>query len=204
MALTIAGVLEQVRRSYVTHFELMLRSLSTAARTVIPEAALRDGSGTPVREGPLDLWMRKDVVIPTADGTASGLIIASPGVAPVEPASFDELLPGFDVNVQPFAWDACQVVVEARRGLNFDFVRNWFERYSTADDAVVATTQARPRGLVHFLSDPLRTRTGWKFEIDFGTAPYEAVMELFEALVDGGATGALLISEDEWRSLASA
>jgi hypothetical protein len=190
---SLSAVLDQIRRRYVTHFELMLSSLTTAARTVIPEAATRTPDGE---------LLRKDVIIPTTDGATSGLTIASPGVAPVEPASFDELLPGFDVSVQPFAWDACQVVVEARRGLDFDFVRTWFERYSSAEaDPEVATREAKPRGLVHFLSAPLRTRTGFKFEIDFGTASYEAVMELFEALVNGGATGALLISEDEWRSM---
>lgn len=197
---TLFGVLEQTRRTYVSHFELMLHSFAGHATHVIPEAALRDRSGAPIREGALGTWLRKDVLIPVAGGAAEGLTIASPNLFRFEGVPSMELMPGFELGLFPFPWDACQVKVRGRRQFDFAPLKHWFEQLSTADDEPIATRDAKPRGLVHFVSDPVPTPAGWEFEVDFGTAPHEAAVVLLEALQDGGATSVLFVSEQEWKS----
>ena len=43
-------------------------------------------------------------------------------------------------------------------------------------------------GVVHYLSEPVRTEHGWQINADLGSAPGAAVEDLLFRLVDAGAT----------------
>ena len=197
MEATLYGVLEQIRRTYVSHFELMLSSMKNAAQQLLPEAALRDREGAPIVTGPLNTWLRKDVVL-VANGAGSPLTIESPTQFQFEPVDFEQLDEGFDLHLRPFSWDRCLASVEAKAGFDLQPLRDWFATYSTADDRPVQPESAKPRGLVHFVSDPSPLKRGFFLEVDFGTAPFGAALDFLSALRDGGATGVALLSPQEF------
>lgn len=163
--------------------EAMAQALDAGAE-VEPEPMHRDADGKVVRGGPLDLPWRGDLLVHRAGRSLPQQVESGP------PPDFPPLSlvgdGGFTVVVAPFPWEAAEVIIESRQKKpNWQPIRLWFlewmqSRYSDVSPDLF--------GAVHRIEGPEPQRWGWRFQVDFGSAPTAAVSALMVAAAETGAS----------------
>jgi len=165
----------------------MLGTLAEAIDTgaeVEPEPMRRDVDGKVVRSGALSLPERGDLLV--RRGTrALPQRIESPEPQPFAPLSF-VADGGFTVVVGPFRWFEAAMVIEARQAQpNWTPLRHWALEWLQSRHTDVWPELA---GAIHRLDGPVAGRGAWRFTVDFGSAPIEAVTGLVGAVAETGAS----------------
>jgi uncharacterized protein YtpQ (UPF0354 family) len=100
---------------------------------------------------------------------------------------------GVEVAVYPFAWEACRFHFRLARP-EWAPLEAWFSKWSERREEGANWEADEPEepgelgGVVHFMSRPAREGRGYLLELDFGSAPVEAFMELVAVLEKSGAT----------------
>lgn len=169
--------------------ELNVRALARAL-TLHPDAHVEPtfytDDGDIAVDGPFDLPCRMDL-IPVVDDEAGESVMVTPPTA----LSFDPLTVtlagGVEFIVSPFGWDQAAFTVSLPVGSSLEPLLQWFWHwFDEADD-----NDPGPDGLygvAHYLSDPEFAGGKLAFEVDFGSAPVEALDDLVAVLVEMGAT----------------
>ena len=181
--MTVSELLVAIRKPYV---ETLARVAAEGAAHVEP--AYRNSDGSLAVEGAMGTPCRVDVIAAESGEPVQVDAEAELGFEPVRFA-----IEQMAVGISPFGWDWLPLEV---RGLSLEqaceAVRGWFFEWFDGEDENSPTEEGL-QGVVHFVSDPEATEEGdYRFKIDLGSAPAEAVEGLLFALADAGASGAFL------------
>jgi hypothetical protein len=174
----LGEVLDQVRRYYLDRLVAAAKEKWSRNTTVILEPALRDSTGAAIREGELQLPLRKDLAVLKKGAVEELLTIDTEGMVSFEPVTFnwgDNLR----VSLGPFHWQCMVFRMPRRKGTNWQALEAWFWSWFHQDED---GGHDQPLGAVHFLSDPAVSGKLVTFETDLGSAPVEAFEELLDAV----------------------
>jgi hypothetical protein len=176
--MNLIALIEQIRSTYLGRFAA---AAAESQLYVEPVARLADGSAA--LSGELNTPFRHDLFRP--DGNAL-LAVASDKLFDFAPLSVD--LAQTTLTVAPFSWDGLSLGVQglADDVIAFD-VRHWFLRWFDEGEANALNAEGL-NGVVHFVGDPALLEHAVQFQIDLGSAPAEALMELLTVLANRGAT----------------
>ena len=183
----IGELLDQIRAYYLDRFQDEILIYQRAPQTqVFVEAVILDASGAPARSGTLDLPMRLDLVTVTEGTADQSVAIDTEGMLGFAPISFD-WSDHLRVHLKPFQWNSCPVELTSDRDFGelaplVSWFEKWFNEREKSDKPFF--------GVLHALSDPVLESGGnsLEFDVDFGSAPVEALEELVDACQMVGAT----------------
>lgn len=99
------------------------------------------------------------------------------------------------MTLEPFYWGGCQFLLsgELQPELEGELVK-WYEHWIDSEDERVDAS-ADFRGVIHSASMSTSDHGSWSLEIDFGSAPTAAFMELVQ-LIGRLCKGQVLINSD--------
>ncbi|MGF1552878.1 MAG: hypothetical protein ACFBWO_10310 [Paracoccaceae bacterium] len=181
----LMDVLEPVRDVAVAEIlESMARSLDRGL-DVRPEPEWRTPQGGIVREGRLALPRRGDLLVQRAGAPDLTRQLRSGTTLPFEPVTLVEPS-GFVCVIAPFRWDAAAVSVEAgalEAEPSWTPLRRWFLEWFQSRFSDEAPDLD---GALHSLAGPETTPYGWRFEVDFGSAPVETLSDMIGAFAETG------------------
>ncbi|WP_176047746.1 hypothetical protein [Burkholderia sp. BCC1644] len=179
--MTVSELLRAIRQPYAD----LLAKAATQPSAIV-EPAYRQADGALATEGPLALPCRADTI--TAEGEAAGqpVMIDSTTQLDFDPFEFD--LESAAVSIRPFVWDWAAIEADGLdESVAVDAFKAWFLAWFDADDDNEPAEDGL-HGIVHYLSEPVRTEHGWRVNADLGSAPGTAVEDLLFRLVDAGAS----------------
>lgn len=178
----LADVLDPVRDIAVGEIlETMARRLESGAQ-VQQEPMRRDASGQVIRTGKLSLPRRGDLQV-TAGGRTLVQQVECEKMLCFEPVTLIEP-DGFVAVIQPFRWDAAPVFAEGEQATpNWAPIRRWFLEWFQSRYAEVSPDLD---GAVHGIEGPDEWDGGWRFRVDFGSAPIDALTDLIGAFASTG------------------
>ncbi|PUA41712.1 hypothetical protein C5U62_30815 [Pseudomonas protegens] len=183
--MTVSELLAAIRKPYV---ETLARVAAEGAAHVEP--AYRNSDGSLAVEGAMGTPCRVDVIAGEGASAGEPVQVDSESELAFEPVRF--AIEQMAVGISPFGWDWLPLEV---RGLSLEqaceVIRTWFFEWFDGEDQNPSTEEGL-QGVVHFVSDPEATEEGYRFKVDLGSVPAEALEELLFALADAGATGAFL------------
>ncbi len=150
---------------------------------VIIEPALCDAAGAVVcAPDGLKLPLRYDLVLKDAAGKFNPENADSVTIGFGEPV-FVTWEHKLRIEIHRLCWDYMQFqIFPVRAACDWESLRNWFLKWFDPNDK----SFARPDGLfgvVHFLSDPEVDAGNASLFVDLGSAPVEALGELFDAFI---------------------
>ncbi|CAB3754277.1 hypothetical protein GQ57_06230 [Burkholderia sp. MSh2] len=179
--MTVSELLRAIRQPYAA---LLAKAATQPA--VIAEPAYRRADGTLATEGPLALPCRADIIATEGESAGQPAMVDSATQLDFEPFAFD--LETAAVSIRPFVWDWAAIEAD---GLDESAVveafKTWFFVWFDGDDENLPGEDGL-HGIVHYLSEPVRTEQGWRVNADLGSAPEAAVEDLLFRLVDAGAS----------------
>jgi hypothetical protein len=177
-------VLEPVRDIAVGEILESLAESLDRGLDVRTEPKQRTPQGGIAREGRLALPRRCDLLVRRREGdlvrqVRSEKLLRFEPVTLVEPD-------GFVCVITPFRWDAALVVVTAgalTHEPDWGPVRRWYLEWFQS-----RFTDEAPDldGSLHRLSGPETLEDGWRFELDLGSAPVEALSDMIGAFAATG------------------
>jgi len=177
-------LLEPLRTHGVGELLHALAGAIDAGAEVTPEPLRRDGDGSVLREGPLSLPERGDLLT-VRDGRRLVQRVDGTLVEGFEPVTL-VADGGFTTVISPFRWGAAEARIEAVQARpDWQPIRLWYLDWFQPKMGDVAPDLC---GALHAMQGPYQTDGGWCLEIDFGSAPTAAVPALIAAC---GRTGAL-------------
>ncbi len=181
---------DQIRRYYLDRFATMLSELEQQQGvSILLEPPLLNAAGNVVADGPLDLPMRKDIVLLEHDTVKESISVdieSTLGFEPVRLRWKDRV----DVEIDSFQWNNVHLALRPALPLTaLTPIKRWFDRWFEEPES--------PRdppffGVVHFMSDPDFMESSLAFWLDLGTAPSEVVADLLDACADAGANSVFL------------
>lgn len=179
--MTVSELLRAIRQPYA---ELLAKAAAQPA--VIVEPAYRQADGALATEGPLALPCRADTIPAEGDATGQPSMVDSTSQLEFEPFAFD--LETAAVSIRPFVWDWAAIEADGLdESAAVDAFKTWFFAWFDVNDENTPAEDGL-HGIVHYLSEPVRTEQGWRVNADLGSAPETAVEDLLFRLVDAGAT----------------
>lgn len=172
---------EEVRSSYVRTLERAIRAeidKNPGARVYQEVVAKTD-----------DLSYRTcwDLAIEQSDGRMEPVLVDLHAFLPWEHARFR--IGNLSVLVEPFLWHVCAIVARpAPAEHSFVPLAHWFDRWFERPKA----PGERFRNAVHWMSDPEIRAGHLCLQVDLGSAPTDALLELLDAIDHMGATSAAI------------
>jgi hypothetical protein len=179
--MTPGELFDEIRGHYLSRFGDHVDEVVAENPSVAVEVAFRDANGHAVREGTLQLPARSDLVVITNDEAAESHLIETESLLSFDPFEFD--WDGLQVSIEPFRWEECQVTLYRSGSFDYRPLVAWFEKWFAETEDGDAESFL---GAVHFLSDPTESAGSASLMVDFGSAPVEAVEELFDAVLKSG------------------
>lgn len=187
---TFAGLLSTVRSHYVEFLRSVVREkrnskvLGLTQPNAVVGLQLAVGDGSNPHQSRFNLPFRVDVMTESAK---------APRIFKVEHdkrVAFDLIVAdfpgGFAVKVEPFSWDACDVLAEGDLE-DWSLPLEWFERwFDRGDDKPADADDIAP--VIHEMTEPEATSLGTAFTVDFGAAPIDAFIDLMLTLHRKGMT----------------
>ena len=146
------------------------------------EPTLRSEDGALAREGTPPTPYRADLIVKNTGETVQ---IDSTRRLTFREASYE--LNGFILHIASFFWDCANFRVTGITALDQDLLTQWFDRWFDPEDRR-EPDQAGLSGVVHSMSDIEVSEADWMFQIDFGSAPAEACLDLIASLESAGAS----------------
>ncbi|MEM1383930.1 MAG: hypothetical protein AAF713_13130 [Pseudomonadota bacterium] len=179
----LVDVLEPVRDVAVGEIlETMATALGEGA-DVHAEPMVRDANGRSLRDGALKLPRRADLRV-VANGHALVRRVETEQRLAFDPVTM--VAPnGFAAVFTPFDWDSCEIEVEPGASKpDWAPLRRWFLEWIQS-----RFTEVSPdlEGAVHSIEGPFDIPKGWRFSVDFGSAPVECIGDLMDAFAESGA-----------------
>lgn len=146
------------------------------------EPALRTAEGTLAKLGTPPTPYRADLIVKNTGETVQ---IDSTRRLTFRDGEFD--LNRFTVHIGSFFWDCANFRVTGVTALEEDLLTQWFERWFDTEDER-EPDQTGLFGVVHSMSDVEVSPEDWMFQIDFGSAPADACIDLIVSLESAGAS----------------
>jgi|GEM_PF-2224846 len=188
---SIEVVIDPVRTHYLNKIKSELGAYSDSGHSCETETIRRDEQGVIIRDGVLNLPSRADYSyrIGSSKTLRDLHTVQTVDFKPVDVCINDKL----DLTIFPFSWGEVQISFntgdDPKRLLRLRlWFLEWFQTRRTEKDANI-------HGVVHSLRGPKRDGDTWHVCIDMGTAPTEALTELFHALASRGVNQMVLGAE---------
>lgn len=176
------SVIETARETQVTELESAFKISKLSQPGSKVEAMARDKDGAVLRGGVLNLPTRLDILMPMS-GTWTARDVALTQPAHFEPVSYT-IDRSLEVTLFPFSWNDLQISFETgddpKRLLR---LRMWYLEWFQSR---VLGNGAPSKGVVHAIHGPERVDDLWNLRIDMGSAPAEALIELFSVMASRG------------------
>lgn len=175
------------RKLYFDLFVEVAESLDQTALQIEP--VLVDGEGEPIREGHLNTPIRADLI--DLGEEPKQYMVDSSKTLHFE--TFSVTTGRVNITISPFNWDALIVTYDHSGSSADKGLMEWFETHF----------KEHPNGenltcrCIHFLSDPEFVDGQSLVQVDLGTAPVQALLDLLSALEASGATQISLASAFE-------
>jgi hypothetical protein len=149
---------------------------------VFPEPSLRHATGE-LAYAPdgLKLPLRTDLAYQGLEGDMRTEHAVSRTTAFREPI-FAEWENQLKIEIRSIAWSELVLTcIPHNAQCDWSGVRDWFLRWFDCNDEKVPDEMGLA-GVVHFISDPKVLAEGTRFEVDLGSAPIEAIGDLFDEI----------------------
>jgi hypothetical protein len=91
---------------------------------------------------------------------------------------------GLDVTLHPFVWNGLEFRLDGDLADEAGLLA-WMDRWMDIAEKK-PKDENRLSQIVHNVTQPERTQTGWSFSVDFGSAPLDAFVELIEVVRASG------------------
>ena len=179
---TIINVIEPVRSLHLKNFEHQLKSAAKREENVRAEPVRRDENGQVVRDGVLNLPSRVDFSVEQPTGLKMSDIKTSKQLEfePVD-IKIDQKL---DLTIFPFSWDEVHISFETGEDpKRLVRLRLWYLEWFQSRRTEI---ESAARQVVHSLRGPKNDGDIWHVCLDMGSAPAEALVELFSVLASRG------------------
>jgi len=180
---------EAVRSSYVRTLEHAIRVEieKNPGAHVYQEVMAKTGDGSYKT-----CW---DIAIEHSDGRMEPVLVDLSVFLPWEHARIR--VGNLSVLVEPFLWHVCSIVARpAPPEHTFAALAQWFDRWFQLDKV----PGERFRNAVHWMSDPEIREGHLCLQVDLGTAPADAVLDLLRTIGAMGATSAALYTSPDYAS----
>ncbi len=136
-----------------------------------------------------------DIAIEDGAGRMAPVLVDLPTFIPWEPARVQ--VRNLSVLVEPFLWHACSIVARpAPAEHTFAALADWFDRWFERSKQ----PGERFRNAVHWMSDPEIRGGHLCLQIDLGSAPAYALLDLLGAIDRMGATSAAVHTAPDYAS----
>ena len=182
----LTATLDPIRESTITALlHAQARALDAGA-DIMAEPIRRDTEGKVARSGELDLPSRGDIAVTMEGRTLIQRVEGRsvPGFEPLEAFIAQD----FQAVIGPFRWEDVPVLMSrAAERPNWSPLRLWFLEWFQTRTGGLAPELA---GGVHSIEGPKDVLRGWRFHIDLGSAPTDAVIGLLAALSESGCASA--------------
>jgi hypothetical protein len=180
---------EQVRSSY-------LRTLEQAIRVELennPGARVYEEVRAKTEDASYKTcW---DLAIEQSDGRMEPVLVDSPTFLPWEPARIR--VGNLSVLVEAFLWHVCVIVARpAPPEDSFPALLQWFDRWFERPKE----PGERFRNAVHWMSDPEIREGHLCLQVDLGSAPPDALLDLLQTIGVMGATSAAIYTAPDYHS----
>jgi len=176
---SIMQTLDAERENYLSVY---LRAIGEAGRAndvALPEVKVesaREKFRKPYRYYTVDIFCRRgDKSRPVEVNLASAR----------QRAPVSENWQGLDVTLHPFVWNGLEFRLDADLADDAPLVA-WMDRWMDIAEKK-PKDKNRLSQIVHNVTQPARTRAGWSFSVDFGSAPLDAFVELIDVVRASGA-----------------
>jgi hypothetical protein len=178
---------EAVRSSYTRTLEHAIRaevSKNPDAR-VYEEVVARTGDSSYKT-----CW---DIAIEHGDGRMEPVLVDLHAFLPWEPARFR--VGNLSVLVEPFLWHVCSIVARpAPAEHDFAALADWFDRWFER----AKQPSERFRNAVHWMSDPELKAGHLCLQVDLGSAPPDALLDLLRAIDAMAASSAAIYTSPDY------
>lgn len=156
--------------SYLRHYRAVLAKERGAHEQVVAELLIEPGGD---RDTLIRGLLRVDVI--WGDAAAPQIIAVQDTPVATDQAAL--VTPGPPpLEVFPFVWNACEFIWPSSVALGQEF-EHWYERWMDLSECRSEDDDGLG-GVVHSVSSPRARAGGWGIEVDFGSAPVEAMLEL--------------------------
>jgi hypothetical protein len=191
----VRSYLAAVRGSYLDAFKRAVEDAKVEAqkssrKLIIEAAASVESAAGASDDGALPY--RLDVVHLGAGGAVQPTVVGPGHDLPWEPeaAQFGDFL----AEIEPFVWHTCVVVGEpAPEADKWTQLRDWFLRWFQRE----GHSGEKPfGGVVHFMSEPQVDGDALRVQVDLGSAPVDALVDLLEVFGKMGARDGLVFTPD--------
>jgi hypothetical protein len=176
---SIIEMLDAERENYHSVYLHALCEARGQHDTAVPEVKVHttlEKLRKPYRHYTLDIFCRR--------GDKSGPIEVNLTAADAfDPVS--ERWQGLGVALHPFVWNGLEFRIDGDLADDAALVA-WMDRWMDIGDKKPKDANGLSE-IVHNVTQPERTRDGWSFSVDFGSAPLDAFVELIEVVRASGA-----------------
>ena len=184
-----------VRGHYLEAFKKAIDAATAEAgkdgRKVIIEAAAASAEGEAAAADVLPY--RLDVVSLGKDGSVQPTTVADPHALPWEPA--DLQAGDFLADVETFVWNGCVIIGRpAPEASKLEQLREWFLRWFQREKDHHGEKPFG--GVVHFMSEPSVNEDVLQVQVDLGSAPVDALIDLLEVFGKMGAKEGLVFTPE--------
>ena len=191
----LSELLEEIRTYYIQRLIGFADERRREGSDVVLEGAMVDAEGKIVREGPFSLPLRKDVAL-VADGAVTRVFsVDTDGMLTFDPIQF-KWSNDLKITMEGFQWNWCRVMFAGPKKANWKPLLAWFERWFDAEDANTDGEDVEIHGVIHYMSDPEWENHQGSFVVDLGSAPVDALEELFETLARMGAREVVVYTQE--------
>jgi hypothetical protein len=181
---TAMQTISAARESYLKALQSLVREVRSEHQEVFTEIGFEPDNEEVAK--PFRL-MRIDAAF-VRDGKASFVLANLEPPAPFEPIR--ELWKGLEVEVHPLVWN--EIVFEiSGSSPNEAAIAAWRERWMDDQDKRVDKAKDL-QGVVHSVTQPTRTSTGWSTTVDFGSADVDAFCALIDLFRQNGAARVII------------
>ncbi|HTW94917.1 MAG TPA: DUF1444 family protein [Tepidisphaeraceae bacterium] len=178
--MNVSEYLQGARQSYVEWFRSALRSKREEGVECHPEIWLQPNLGAGDQRPPHPLCV--DIMIRQNDQPSMVMMMRGSEIAPLTGTMYVRDVP---IRVYAPAWEDFAVWAKLRDP-DWAALDPWRKKWMNPEAAQSADEDGLT-GVVHYTGSPVAEGGGYLHQMDFGTAPLEALMELLNALVDMGA-----------------
>src|SRR4051794_34280994 len=176
------SILQRLDAERENYLAISLRAIADARRAhdvTVAEVKVettREKFRKPYRYYTLDIFCRR--------GDKSGPIEVNLAAASAFPRA-SENWQGLEVTLHPFVWNGLEFRLDGDLADEAALLA-WMDRWMDVPETK-PKDENRLSQIVHNVTQPERTQSGWSFSVDFGSAPLDAFVELIEVVRASGA-----------------
>lgn len=176
--------LQSARDEYLTRYRAAIRKCRQTESHCHPEVWVQPNSAPGSEETPDPLCI--DILCGERDNPKVFAVMG--GEAPEGAKVGTMQIGGARLTVFPIAWEMCVVwFARAIDAPDWSALASWKSKWMDRNKGACPGDEDELCNVAHYLGKPVSEGGGFLFEVDFGSAPLDALMEMLDVLVGMGA-----------------